>query len=131
MHALYSKKCCSILSIVSIYVSIFNQYLLVIELQGKKRVRVLLLGYEKVKSFSLLLFAVLCTWFRIINYPIIAYQSNKYAPNVRFQQKFFKFDCIFLWLLYFCHLCWFYDILKAVKEIIQGKPDAIRDNRSE
>ena len=89
------------------------------------------LGFTKVKEVSLLTFGVLCTWFRIINYPIIAYQSNKFADNVLFEQKFFKYDCIFLWVLYFCHLCWFYDILCAVKEIIQKKPGAIRDNRSD
>lgn len=89
------------------------------------------LGYEKVKSVALLTFAVLCTWFRIINYPIIAFQSTMSANTVEFAQKAFKADCTFLWVLYICHIKWFLDILKAVKEIIVGKPDAIRDNRSD
>ena len=89
------------------------------------------LGFKKVKEVGLLTFGVLCTWFRIINYPIIAYQSSKYVKYVQFKPEIFKFDSMFLWLLYFCHLCWFYDILCGVKEIFDGKPNAIRDNRSD
>ena len=84
-----------------------------------------------IKQISLLYFAVACTWFRIINYPIIAAHAVSIMNDVQYKPQACKVVVFFLWVLYSCHIKWFIDILKAVLEIIQHKPDAIRDNRSD
>ena len=90
------------------------------------------IGYTRAKEVSLVTFAILCVYFRIINYPILCKEvmHNIYEPTI-LKIGLYKFTCIFLWVLYACHLVWFYDILKAVARLIRKDPNAICDNRSE
>ncbi|KAI5518036.1 sphingosine N-acyltransferase protein [Trichomonas vaginalis G3] len=90
------------------------------------------LGYIKIKDFTLVSFAILCTWFRMINYPLVANAAwkNQYREGIIYP-VLYRGVAYFLWVLFFCHCCWFYDILKAVLQIVQGNPNAIRDNRSD
>lgn len=90
------------------------------------------LGYISIKDVTLVSFAVLCTWFRMINYFFVSKGAwaNQYRDGIIFP-KLYRCVAYFLWVLYFCHCCWFADILKAVFQIYQGNPEAIRDNRSD
>jgi len=90
------------------------------------------LSFTRAKDVSLLVFAVMCTWFRMINYPIIVYYAIKNIPTVSFLKSLYVPTCGLLLGLYGCHIYWFIRILYAAISIFTGQGEkAIRDNRSD
>ncbi|OHS94233.1 longevity assurance protein [Tritrichomonas foetus] len=90
------------------------------------------LGYETGKDLSLVTFAILCTWFRMVNYPTVIFDAYLNGVNCQMPHKNVYW---FTWSLLLClmglHIYWFMKILKAVVGIIRSGKEAICDNRSE
>jgi hypothetical protein len=90
------------------------------------------LGYNMAKEITLLLFAVLFTWFRMINYPWIIWQCLKNYPSApRWRIWLYKSTWSLLLFLMTCHCIWYSKILKAASQLVMGHADAVRDNRSD
>ncbi|OHT00586.1 longevity assurance protein [Tritrichomonas foetus] len=89
----------------------------------------LYLGFNTAKDFALYSFAILCTWFRIINYPMIIYHCLKIAVNDPYMPILYRGTCCLLCVLYILHLIWQKKILDNVIEIIHGAE--AHDNRSD
>lgn len=89
----------------------------------------LYLGFGLAKDISLAIFAILCTWFRIINYPMIIYHCIQIACGNPEYPTLYRGTCALLCALYILHLIWEEKIMENVIEIIQGSP--IHDNRSD
>ena len=90
------------------------------------------LSFTRTKDISLLLFAVMCTWFRMINYPIIVYYAITNTNQVTFLRNLYIPTWMLLLGLYGCHIYWFIRILYAAISIFTGQGEkAIRDNRSD
>lgn len=89
----------------------------------------LYLGYENAKDVSLVIFAILCTWFRMINYPFVVYNTIMNEP---FNLKvLYNITCDLLCVLMVCHIIWYYKIISVVVDALKGGANKIRDNRSE
>lgn len=90
------------------------------------------LGCENIQDVTLLIFAVLCTWFRMICFPaIIAYgiiNMNKLRPD---HYNFYFFEVCILFSLMFCHVMWYIRIVKGAINIFTMGRKAICDNRSD
>lgn len=89
----------------------------------------LYLGYEKAKDLCFVAFAILCTWFRMINYPTVVYNAVKNAKDVTFRSPLYNFTCALLCVLYLLHVIWYSQILKIAINGIRGI--AITDTRSD
>lgn len=89
----------------------------------------LYLGFDLLKDVSLVIFAIGCTWFRIVNYPIIIYHCLVRAFGQPEHPVLYRSTCVLLCILYCLHLIWEYKIGTNVYGIIKGQP--IHDNRSD
>ncbi|KAK8835537.1 sphingosine N-acyltransferase lag1 [Tritrichomonas musculus] len=90
------------------------------------------LGLKNAQDFSLLLFGLLCTWFRMICFPGVIYNGIK--NGLKQIPEHLTFYCIeggILFILMFCHIMWFIRIVEGVINIFTKGKDAICDNRSE
>lgn len=90
------------------------------------------LGLQTAQDVSLLTFAVLCTWFRMINYPFVIYNGIRNGLNETPDHLvFYCIEGCILFSLLFCHICWYIRIVKAAIGIFTQGKEAIRDNRSD
>lgn len=89
-------------------------------------------GHKQLQDIALVIFAIACTWFRMINFPMVIYHSGKNAlATVPDHKYFYYFELSILFVLMFCHLCWFDRIAKSAIGIFTSGRDAICDNRSD
>lgn len=90
------------------------------------------LGLENPQDISLLLFAAMCTWFRMICFPgVIVHgilNGFKQTPEHLF---FYCVEGCILFVLMFCHVVWYSRIVRAAIGIFTKGKDAICDNRSD
>jgi ceramide synthetase len=90
------------------------------------------LGYTVAKEVLLATFASLCTWFRMVNFPWIVWQCFRNYPIIpRWRIWLYKSTWSLLLFLMTCHCIWYSKILKAAGQLVMGRSDAIRDNRSD
>lgn len=89
----------------------------------------LYLGYNNAKDYALVTFAIMCTWFRMLNYPTIVYHAINNASEVTFRKPLYCITCGLLCVLLLCHILWYWKIIEVVLDTIHGKQ--IRDNRSD
>jgi hypothetical protein len=87
-------------------------------------------GFSAGKEVALLLFASMCTWFRMINLPTIIWHAWTWIPESVFP-KLHTLTCVMLLVLMACHIHWFIKIVKAGINIFSAGGDAIRDTRSD
>jgi hypothetical protein len=87
-------------------------------------------GYSTGKEVSLLIFATMCTWFRMINFPTIVWHSWAWMPESMFP-TLHTITCVMLLVLFGCHVHWFIKIVKAAINIFSVGNEAIRDTRSD
>lgn len=89
-------------------------------------------GFTNAQDISLLTFAVMCTWFRMICYPGVIYNGIvngfKQTPE---RLTFYCIEGVILFVLMFCHIMWYIRIVKAAIGIFTKGKDAICDNRSD
>jgi hypothetical protein len=90
------------------------------------------LGMEFGKNVSLLSFAALCTWLRMVNYPIVVYLVWANVPRVQFRLTLYKITASILIVLIGLHIYWEIKIVRAFIGMF-GKEgmDSVRDNRSD
>jgi hypothetical protein len=89
------------------------------------------LGLSKVSEPALLVFAVLCTWFRMINLPLIIWYTAINTPVISHRVTLYKVTVTLEVVLMICHVWWFVKILKAAIGIFTIGTSEIRDNRSD
>lgn len=90
------------------------------------------LQLQNPQDIALLTFAVMCTWFRMICFPGVI--VNGIVNGFKQIPEHLTFYCIegcILFVLMFCHICWFIRIVKAAIGIFTKGKDAICDNRSD
>lgn len=90
------------------------------------------LGFTTVQDASLLIMAVLYTWLRMGNYPMIIFNgfSNGFDEKP-LHERIYWFEGVLLFVLMFCHIYWFSKIVKAAIRMVRVGKEAIVDNRSE
>ncbi|OHS93501.1 longevity assurance protein [Tritrichomonas foetus] len=89
-------------------------------------------GHNTAKDVTLLTFAILCTWFRMINYPLVMYNGWMNGIKEWPDHPFWYFtEGFILFALMGCHIFWFIKILKAAMGIFTQGSKAITDNRSD
>ena len=86
-------------------------------------------GSKHLKDYFLIIFGISCTYFRIINYPMIVFNVFKVGYGTSIHPTVYYIEECFLVVLYMMHLYWEYKIYTNVVEVIRGKP--IHDNRSD
>ncbi|KAK8835505.1 sphingosine N-acyltransferase lag1 [Tritrichomonas musculus] len=90
------------------------------------------LQLQNPQDVALLLFAAMCTWFRMICYPGVIFHGIvngfKQTPD---HLTFYCIEGCILFVLMFCHIIWFIRIVKAAIGIFTKGKDAICDNRSD
>ena len=90
------------------------------------------LQMQNPQDIALLLFAVLCTWFRMICFPgVIANGIINGFKKIPEHLPFYCIEGCILFVLMFCHIVWFIRIVKAAIGIFTKGKDAICDNRSD
>jgi hypothetical protein len=89
------------------------------------------LGLLAMSESALLIFAVLCTWFRMINLPLIIWYTALNLPKITYRVTLYKVTVGLEVVLMICHFWWFAKILKAVIGIFTTGTSEIRDNRSD
>ena len=89
-------------------------------------------GHDVGKDVSLVLFALSCTWFRMINYPWIVFYGwrNGFQELPDHHYAYFT-EGFILFALLGCHIFWFIEILQAVFRIFKEGTKAISDTRSD
>jgi hypothetical protein len=87
------------------------------------------LGLELQQSIALCVFAISCTWFRIINYPIICYHCACIALSGPDKPVLYMITAGTMWVLYALHLIWEYKIIRNALKGLRGI--AIHDDRSD
>jgi hypothetical protein len=87
-------------------------------------------GFRAGKEAILLLFAFMCTWFRIINFPIIVWHAWAWIPASEFP-KMHTLTCVLLLVLVGCHIHWHIKITRVFLNIFRVGGTAIRDTRSD
>jgi ceramide synthetase len=87
-------------------------------------------GFSSGKEVALLTFAVMCTWFRIVNFPTIVWHSWAWIPESQFQMLH-AITCVLLLVLMGCHIHWHIQITKVALNIFSVGNEAIRDTRSD
>lgn len=83
-----------------------------------------------LKNLCLILFAFMCTWFRIINFPFLIKHCLMIAIYTSIHPHLYRFNCSLLIILYILHLKWEYQIILSVIDVIKKK-STIRDTRSD
>lgn len=86
-------------------------------------------GSKKVKDYFLVIFGISCTYFRILNYPLIIYNVFRVGYGTKIHPTVYYIEECFLVVLYMMHVFWEYKIYTNVVEVLHGKP--IHDNRSD
>ncbi|OHT01197.1 longevity assurance protein [Tritrichomonas foetus] len=86
-------------------------------------------GSKVLKDYALVTFAILCTYFRIFNYPMIVYNVFQVGWGTSIHPWIYYVEECFLVVLYMMHLIWEYKIFTNVVGVIKG--EAIHDNRSD
>ena len=86
-------------------------------------------GLNHIKDVSFVTFAILCTYFRITNFPQIVYYTLTNSPRVYEYKWAYLIAGWLLVVLYGLHLIWEYKIFTNVVGIIKG--EKIHDNRSD
>lgn len=90
------------------------------------------LNMQNPQDAALLTFAALCTWFRMICFPgVIAHGIINGFKQTPEHLLFYCIEGCILFVLMFCHICWFIRIVKAAIGIFTKGKDAICDNRSD
>ena len=87
------------------------------------------LGSKHLKDVTLVIFAVACTYFRIINYPMIVYNVFIVGKNTEIYPALYHFEEKFLLVLYLMHIFWEYKIFQNIVGVLKGQK--IHDNRSD
>lgn len=82
-----------------------------------------------LKDYCLVIFGISCTYFRIINYPMIVYNVFQVGYGTLIHPTVYYIEESFLVVLYLMHVYWEYKIFTNVVEVFRGKP--IHDNRSD
>ena len=86
-------------------------------------------GLKYIKDFVFLLFPLGWAYFRLFNFPIVVYNVIQVGIDTEIHPYLYKFEEVFLVILYVMHCIWAYQIGTNIYEIIIGKP--IHDNRSD
>jgi hypothetical protein len=89
----------------------------------------LYLGFGLPKDIFLASFTVICTWFRIITFPIVIYHCLQQAMRGAEYQRLYNMTCGLLCLMYSLHLVWEVKILRNVYNVLRG--GKIHDDRSD
>jgi hypothetical protein len=89
----------------------------------------LYLGFGLSKDIALVAFVLLCTWFRIINFPIIIYHCLQQARRGAEHQALYNATCGLLCAMYALHIVWEVKILRNVIGVLRG--GGIHDDRSD
>jgi hypothetical protein len=88
-------------------------------------------GWAHVKDLGLLTFALFCTWFRMVNYPLLVALMWRNLPTITHLKGLYVFTAMLLLVLYGLHMYWYRNIVKAVVGLVHEGESAIRDGRSE
>jgi hypothetical protein len=89
------------------------------------------LGWRLTKDVSLLTFAAACTWFRMINFPILVVVIWRNLPAITYLKPLYTLTASLLLVLYGLHIYWYRKIARAVMGIVTEGDTSIRDNRSD
>jgi hypothetical protein len=89
----------------------------------------LYLGFGLPKTICLVTFVVLCTWFRIINFPIIVYHCFQQAKRGADHQALYNATCGLLCPMYALHLILEAKIIRNVVRVLKGAK--VHDDRSD
>ena len=84
---------------------------------------------SKLKDVTLAMFAISCTWFRIVNYPIIVYHVYFVGKGTKIYPWLYWTEYALLIVLYGLHLIWQAKIIENLVQVLRG--GAIHDNRSD
>jgi hypothetical protein len=74
-------------------------------------------------------FALSCTYFRIVNYAIIVYIVGVVGKDTKIHPILYNVEWVCLWVLYGLHLIWEMKILSHVAVALRGKE--VTDRRSD
>jgi hypothetical protein len=80
-------------------------------------------------TVCLAIFAVSCTYFRIVNYPLIVYHVGVVGKGTKIHPILYHFEWVCLMVLYILHLIWEMKILSHVGVALRGQE--VTDQRSE
>ncbi|KAH0784946.1 longevity assurance protein [Histomonas meleagridis] len=89
----------------------------------------LYLGFKTPKDISLVIFAISCTFFRIINFPNMIKNAIKAAFVAQTHAVLYHITAYVLLILYGLHIIWEIKIFGNVVEVLKGS--SIHDNRSD
>jgi hypothetical protein len=89
------------------------------------------LNWRLTKDVGMITFVALCTWFRMINYPILVYHMWMNLPAIVHLKELYKFTAVLLLVLFVLHIYWHVMIVKAVVALLKVGEQGIRDTRSE
>jgi hypothetical protein len=89
----------------------------------------LYLGFGLPKDLCLVTFGILCTWFRIVNFPIIIYHCIQQAKRGAEHQGLYNATCGLLCAMYGMHLMWEAKIIRNVIGVLNG--GQVHDDRSD
>ncbi|OHT04427.1 longevity assurance protein [Tritrichomonas foetus] len=87
------------------------------------------LNFSFLKDFTLVVFALSCSYFRIINFPIIIYKVYQECWNIEWRNIIYRIDTSSLVILYGLHIFWEAEIFRNIYKIMKGNP--IHDDRSD
>ena len=81
------------------------------------------------KDILFVVFALACTWFRIINFPIIIKHCLTVACGTPTYPLLYRGTCVLLCIMYALHIKWEYQIIRVAIGPLTGK--AVHDSRSD
>ena len=84
---------------------------------------------DLARDILFVVFAVLCTWFRIINFPIIIKHCIVIGIKDPYLPLLFRGTCVLLCIMYILHLKWEYQILNVAYKSLKGIQ--VHDSRSD
>lgn len=84
---------------------------------------------SRAKDITLAIFAISCTWFRIVNYPIIVYHVYFVGKGTTIHPWLYWTEYTLLVVLYLLHVIWEAKIFENLIQVLRG--GAIHDNRSD
>jgi hypothetical protein len=89
------------------------------------------LGWRLTKNVGMLAFLFGCTWFRMVNFPLILYHTWRNLPQVSHLVTLYIITSSLLALLFCIHVFWYGKVVKAVMAVFHEGDRGLRDTRSD
>jgi hypothetical protein len=89
------------------------------------------LGWRWVKDAGMVTFVLTCTWFRMINFPLVIFHTWRNLPQVPHYRPLYGVTVSLLTVLFVLHLYWYWKVLKGIVALFSEGEKGLRDRRSD